>query len=924
MSSTSTSAANDARADSGPISVWRAPEAGQVDDVMAAASHSAGPRAVTGDSKGGDSPVHAAWIPSPVADTTTRCPPAQQPEPAPAGGAGARARPRPGAGQPWRTITEGSAVVLYGSQVFYNPVQLFNRDLSVFALRTFDERRKAAALARPRDARKTCGRQRALLAALDAAYGSEGAASAAAAPAGDPGPIPPDAPMPGLTVCEALSATGLRAVRYALEVPGLTALVANDLDPSAVAAIQRNLKFNGLTVAGSGVARPRVPPTAPAPGAPSLGFASPAVGVNAAAGATAANAAAGMGKSAPGPRIYATQADAASLLYAHREGAPGGSGGGGFDVVDLDPYGSASPFLDAAVQAVSDGGMLAVTCTDMAVLAGNNNEQCRAKYGSMPVRARHCHEQALRIVLASIETHANRYRRTIRPLLCISVDFYVRLFVTVHISGAALAEAPLRMGNLLQCTGCDSFWLWPLGHRAGAGGGVLKRPGSHGQPGGAAAADAERTSAGPGSAAVDEHSTGELGKSEDSAPAAVEAAAGGAAAAANNDATRKRQRPASAVASGEGATDAAAASPPARASSIGGVVVNTAPEVGRFCPCCGRVVAVAGPVWLGQLHDTAFASAMLEGMTREFGPDGRGVPGAAAAAAAASAPTGEGAAAAAGTATASATQPPLPPATYYDLTRTVRRPAHDGGSNDAETTALSRRRVMGVLRSAVEELPDVPLYYDIANLTCRMHARSMPQAPFLAALANAGYAASGSHAQPNCVKTDAPPEVLWHIVRSWDAAGPAHPPSARRDNPNTVAHALLVARAPGEGGTPHPAAAAVAPAYPFAPLPPVVFNEATPAAAAAAAARHAAGGGGPRFVPNPGANWGPRARAGTRAAAAEVERRVAGLAMGGRGTNDGEGGAGGEGSDTSSPAASAAALGEVDGGRPVKRARLDA
>jgi tRNA (guanine26-N2/guanine27-N2)-dimethyltransferase len=43
-----------------------------------------------------------------------------------------------------------------------------------------------------------------------------------------------------------------------------------------------------------------------------------------------------------------------------------------FDVVDLDPYGSASPFIDAAVQAVQDGGLLCVTCTDMQVLAGAN------------------------------------------------------------------------------------------------------------------------------------------------------------------------------------------------------------------------------------------------------------------------------------------------------------------------------------------------------------------------------------------------------------------------------------------------------------------------------------------------------------------------------------------------------------------------
>ena len=28
------------------------------------------------------------------------------------------------------------------------------------------------------------------------------------------------------------------------------------------------------------------------------------------------------------------------------------------DVVDLDPYGTAAPFIDAAVQCIADGGML--------------------------------------------------------------------------------------------------------------------------------------------------------------------------------------------------------------------------------------------------------------------------------------------------------------------------------------------------------------------------------------------------------------------------------------------------------------------------------------------------------------------------------------------------------------------------------------
>jgi tRNA G26 N,N-dimethylase Trm1 len=34
-----------------------------------------------------------------------------------------------------------------------------------------------------------------------------------------------------------------------------------------------------------------------------------------------------------------------------------------FDVIDIDPFGSASEFLDSGVQAIADGGLLCVTCT---------------------------------------------------------------------------------------------------------------------------------------------------------------------------------------------------------------------------------------------------------------------------------------------------------------------------------------------------------------------------------------------------------------------------------------------------------------------------------------------------------------------------------------------------------------------------------
>ena len=67
-----------------------------------------------------------------------------------------------------------------------------------------------------------------------------------------------------------------------------------------------------------------------------------------------------------------------------------------FDVIDLDPYGSPTPFLDAAVQSVADGGMLCITATDMAVLCGNSPETCYTKYGAIALKSKSCHEMALR------------------------------------------------------------------------------------------------------------------------------------------------------------------------------------------------------------------------------------------------------------------------------------------------------------------------------------------------------------------------------------------------------------------------------------------------------------------------------------------------------------------------------------------------
>lgn len=49
----------------------------------------------------------------------------------------------------------------------------------------------------------------------------------------------------------------------------------------------------------------------------------------------------------------------------------------------------------------------------------------------MALLGKSTHEHALRIVLAALERSAVRYQRHIVPLISLSMDFYVRLFVRV-------------------------------------------------------------------------------------------------------------------------------------------------------------------------------------------------------------------------------------------------------------------------------------------------------------------------------------------------------------------------------------------------------------------------------------------------------------------------------------------------------------
>lgn len=282
-------------------------------------------------------------------------------------------------------IVEGTARMLYDEKeaVFYNKVQVFNRDVSIQVIKLFSE---------------TITKERKSAYDKKVARIASDSANAARVPFLHP---------EGISVLDALAATGLRSIRYTKEIPHLRHITINDLSSDATNTAIENCKTNGVS----------------------------------------------------DDKFTVTNRDACILMYEHRDPLLN------FDVIDLDPYGSVSPFLDSAVQAVSDGGLLCVTCTDMPVLAGNYPEVCFAKYGSMPLKASYAQEMALRVLLNSIETAANRYKRYIVPWLSLSVDFYVRVFVRVFESPAEVKNSCLKRVMCFQSVQCPSFYTQPIASR---------------------------------------------------------------------------------------------------------------------------------------------------------------------------------------------------------------------------------------------------------------------------------------------------------------------------------------------------------------------------------------------------------------------------------------------------------------------------
>ena len=185
-------------------------------------------------------------------------------------------------------IKEGLARILvpkaeriYDAPVLYNPIMSLNRDISVLALKAIGPKR----------------------------------------------------------VLDALSATGIRGIRYTLETPAEEVWM-NDINRDAFELILTNVELNfGI--------RPSVE------------------------GKRA------VGELFGGKRLIVSWDDANRMMAEEFRY---------FDFIDLDPFGSPVEFLDTALRSVKRRGVIGGTATDTGVLCGAYRNACRRKYLAEPIR----------------------------------------------------------------------------------------------------------------------------------------------------------------------------------------------------------------------------------------------------------------------------------------------------------------------------------------------------------------------------------------------------------------------------------------------------------------------------------------------------------------------------------------------------------
>ncbi len=120
-----------------------------------------------------------------------------------------------------------------------------------------------------------------------------------------------------------------------------------------------------------------------------------------------------------------------------------------FDFIDVDPYGSTVPYLDAAIFSVKNRGYVATTATDLSVLTGSVGVKTRRRYNAFIGNNSHRHEMGLRLLVADVVKRAAALDRAAIPVVSFWHGHYYRAVFRIE-NGGSRADKALHSIGLLN------------------------------------------------------------------------------------------------------------------------------------------------------------------------------------------------------------------------------------------------------------------------------------------------------------------------------------------------------------------------------------------------------------------------------------------------------------------------------------------
>ena len=134
----------------------------------------------------------------------------------------------------------------------------------------------------------------------------------------------------------------------------------------------------------------------------------------------------------------------------------------GFDYIEIDPFGSPNPFLAAAVNRISRGGILAVTATDTAALTGTYPKVTKRKYWAKSLKNYLMHEIGLRILIRKVQLQGIQFDKALTPILAYHKDHYFRFYFRAEKGKEKCDKLIKQQQYLLFCPHCLNFKTSPF------------------------------------------------------------------------------------------------------------------------------------------------------------------------------------------------------------------------------------------------------------------------------------------------------------------------------------------------------------------------------------------------------------------------------------------------------------------------------